>query len=364
MNTRTCGTRVERWWWVPLLWTGFALINSSHVVGSMPAVGMRNAWPHLFYSMAFSSIIWLATPLILRLVHHFPPDPLRPLHTLFVHLSACVVLGMVYSAGTVFLQSFFYPWRHAKLTQFWEPFFSLFYGEFLLFFVVYVAILAVSCIFESQNRVAHRETEEARRSEQLSRTQLDAVRRQLEPDFLFNTLNAIAGLVSETRNRAAVKMIADLSALLRRALDTSEKQVVSLGEEVAFLRNYIDIQEMRFGDRLQFSITVPADLLSVRVAGRILQPIVENAIEQGIGKRDGGGTIRIDATRDNGLLIVTISADVPRITAGSEQLCSGINMSNVRARLQCLYGHDYSLKLGSHDARVQVLLSVPCKTNF
>ncbi len=124
--------------------------------------------------------------------------------------------------------------------------------------VLYTAILAVSYVLDSKSRLAYQQTETARLNEQLSKAQLDALRRQIEPHFLFNSLNAIAGLVREKNNDAAVKMIAGLSDFLRRLLEDSTRQQVPLGEEVEFAQKYLDIQKVRFVERLQFSVDVPS----------------------------------------------------------------------------------------------------------
>jgi LytS/YehU family sensor histidine kinase len=200
-------------------------------------------------------------------------------------------------------------------------------------------------------------------NEQLSHAQLDALRRQLEPHFLFNTLNAIAGLVREARNDAAVNMIAGLSNLLRRVVDASDKQEVSLGEEMEFLQTYLEIQQTRFADRLQVNLDVPREFLSARVPSLILQPMVENAIEHGIGTRSAGGAIRIGAARNNGLLTLSVYNDGPHIAADWEQFRCGVGIANVRTRLQNLYGSECGVDIRNQEAGVEVLLSVPYKTD-
>jgi two-component system LytT family sensor kinase len=352
----------QTWVWIAFLWTGFALVNATQIVVGMRAVGMQHAWSRLFFTVLVSWLVWaLATPFVLRLGQRFPATHWRPLRTWFVHLSACLAIGLVYSAWAALLQLLLQPWGYAKITQFGTTWFSVFYGEFHLFLILYAAILAISHTLESSRRLAQRETEAARLNEQLSRAQLDGLRRQLEPHFLFNTLNAIAGLVRETRNDAAVSMIVGLSDLLRRVLDGSDKQEVSLGEEMEFLETYLDIQKTRFAERLQFSVDVPREFFSARVPSLILQPVVENAIQHGIDKRAAGGTIRITAARDNGSLTLSVYNDGPRIPQDWEQLRSGVGIANVRTRLHSLYGSACSLNIRNHDRGVEVLLSVPYK---
>jgi LytS/YehU family sensor histidine kinase len=276
-----------------------------------------------------------------------------------IHFAACVTTGAIYSLWAAALQMTLQLWGTVQVTEFCKTAFYVFYGEFHLFLILYAAILAVDYTLESARRLAQSETEAARLNEQLSRAQLDALRRQLEPHFFFNTLNAIAGLVRENRNDDAVSMIAGLGDLLRRVLDDSARQEVSLGEEMEFLETYLDIQKTRFADHLQLSVNVPREFLSARVPSLILQPMVENAIEHGIGKRASGGTIRIAAVRNNGLLTLSVYNDGPRIPDDWEQRQPGVGISNVRARLQSLYGSSSRLNIQNREGGVEVQLSVP-----
>ena len=354
----------QQWRWIVFLWLGFALVNATQIVAGMRAVGMQHAWTRLFLAVLISWLVWAAaTPLVLRLGNRFPPCHLRPLRSWLVHLAACVAIGLVYSAWAGWLQLLLQPWGYVKVTQFWKTSFSVFYGEFHLFLILYAAILAIGYTLESSRRLAQRETETARLNEQLSRAQFEALRRQIEPHFLFNTLNAIAGLVRENRSEPAVSMIAGLSDLLRRVLEDSGKQEVSLGEEMEFLQTYLDIQKMRFADRLELNVDVPREFQAARVPSLILQPMVENAIQHGIEKRAAGGAIRIAAARDNGLLRLTVYNEGPRIPDDWEQLRSGVGITNVRTRLQSLYGSECALHISNRDNGVEVLLSVPYKVN-
>src|SRR5262249_27326178 len=145
---------------------------------------------------------------------------------------------------------------------------------------------------ESRRRLAERD-------EQLTQARLDALKRQLEPHFLFNTLNAIAGLVRSRQNDAAVSMIAGLRDLLRRVVDGPSGAETTLAEEIEFLDAYLRIQQTRFAGRLRVDVDVPGELSGARVPSMILQPVVENAIKHGIGTRVEGGFIRVSARRSN-----------------------------------------------------------------
>jgi len=348
------------WRWIALLWLGFALVNATQIVAGMGAVGMQHAWSRLFFTVLASWIVWaLATPLVLRLGHRYPLAQWRSIRAWAVRLAACFTIGAIYSAWAAGLQMLLQPWGYVQVTEFGKTAFSVFYGEFHLFLILYAAILAIDYALESKRRLAQRETEAARLSEQLSRTQLAALRRQLEPHFLFNTLNAIAGLVRENRNDDAVSMIAGLSDLLRRVLDDSGKQEVSLGEEMEFLETYLEIQKTRFAERLRLSVDVPKEFLSARVPSLILQPMVENAIEHGIEKRAAGGLLRIGAVRDNGFLTLSVYNEGPRIPEDWEQRRAGVGIANVRSRLRTLYGEASQLKIENREQGVEVQFSVP-----
>ena len=351
------------WRSIALLWLAVAFINASQIVGGMRAVGMHHPWARLFFVVLASWTIWpLATPLILRLGRRFPLPKWRSPRVWAVHLGACLAIAVLYCVWTAALQIVLQPWGpDAQVTKFWQTAFYVFYGEFHIFLILYAAILAIDFTVDSTRRLAQRETEAARLCEQLSRAQFDALRRQLEPHFLFNTLNAIAGLIREQRNDDAVSMIAGLSDLLRRVLDGSSRQEVALDEEIEFLTTYLDIQKTRFGDRLQVQVDVPRDTLAARVPSLILQPMVENAIEHGIRKRAAGGQLRVGAARNNGQLTLSVYNDGPQLPEDWQQQGTGIGISNVRARLQSLYGESCALDIQNRDHGVEVLLSVPYK---
>lgn len=352
----------KQWFWIAFLWLAFAIVNATQIVGGMRAMGMQHAWSRLFLTIVLSWMVWaLATPIVLRIGGRFPPQEWKRVRTWLIHLGTCLAIGVAYSLWTAWLQIRLQPWGYDQVTKLPKTAFYVFYGEFHLFLILYAAILGISYTLESTRRLAQRETEAAELKEQLSYAQLDALRRQLEPHFLFNTLNAIAGLVLEDRNEDAVNVIAELSDLLRRALDSSDQQEVSLGEEMEFLETYLDIQKTRFGDRLHLSLNVPSEFVSARVPSLILQPMVENAIEHGISTRSAGGTIRISVFRKNGLLTLSVYNDGPRISSDREQLRPGVGMRNVRARLQRLYGAECGLDIRNQEHGVEVLLSVPYK---
>jgi two-component system, LytTR family, sensor kinase len=342
-------TRAEppRWFWIAAIWSGVGLFDATQTVFVMRAEGMHHAWSRLFVTLLLSWAPWaLATPLVLRLSRQYPPAQWRRFITWGAHIFACATIGLVYAAWIAGWEKLLNPWAKPPGP---DPFVNLwlhkFYNGLLSYVILYGVLLLVAHMLDSRERLARQRTEAAKLNEQLSKAQLNALRRQIEPHFLFNTLNAIAGLVREKRNDAAVSMIAGLSDFLRRVVEDSDRQQVPLMEELEFARKYLDIQKVRFAERLQVSVDVPAELFPAQVPSLILQPMVENAVKHGIAKRVQGGAIRIAASRSNGTITLSVYNDGPSLLVDWEKTSSGVGISNVRTRLRGLYGDEFELSL-------------------
>jgi hypothetical protein len=348
--------------WIASIWAGLGLFDATQNVFVMRAEGMHHAWTRLFFVLLIAWLPWaLATPMVLRLGRRYPPSRWRTFSTFGTHLAACAAIGLVTSAWNAVLEQLLNPWlKSPGPERFPDLWLQKFENGLLSYLILYGVILLVSHILDSRERLAHQQTETARLNEQLSKAQLNALRRQIEPHFLFNTLNAIAGLVREKRNDAAVTMIAGLSDFLRRVLEDSHRQQVPLEEELEFALQYLDIQKVRFAGRLQVRVSVPSQLFPAQVPSLILQPMVENAVKHGIAKRVQGGRIHISASRSNGSLTLSVYNDGPSLPLDWERTQSGIGIANVRTRLQSLYGDAFELNMCNREpGGVEVSVSVP-----
>jgi LytS/YehU family sensor histidine kinase len=203
-------------------------------------------------------------------------------------------------------------------------------------------------------------------SEALAReAQLRALRYQLQPHFLFNTLNAISTLVLDNERRKATQMIAKLAALLRTTLDSPEAHQISLAEEMAVTEEYLAIEQVRFGTGLSISCEIDEQARNSQVPRFLLQPLVENAIRHGIAKRRGGGRIEIRARIDETLLRVEIENEggkdiAAQALASQAEPGDGLGLSNTRLRLQQIYGDSAVLQTGTTSAgRFLVRVSLP-----
>lgn len=356
------GTGLPRWYWIGAIWTGVALWDATQTVMVMRAEHMHHRWTYLFITQALGWLPWaVATPMVLRLGWEHPLR-WKKLTPWLVHGAACGAIGLAYAALIAGLEMLLDPWAYATPSG---PYGALllqkFFNQLLAFAILYGCILLVGYLLESRERLARQQMEAARLNEELSKAQLNVLRQQIEPHFLFNTLNAVAGLIREGRNDAAVRMIAGLSDLLRRVVNDSQRQEVPLEEELEFLEKYLNIQKARFAERLELRLEVPRELCKARVPSLILQPIVENAVKHGIAKRAKGGAIEIRAWRSNGVLTLSVYNDGPQLPAEWESGSAGIGLRNVRSRLGSLYGNAYELKMGNEQGRggVRVLVSLP-----
>ena len=242
------------------------------------------------------------------------------------------------------------PWAVMKAPDFLSAWKARFQEDLVSNAIFYATIIAVSFAWRSRQQLA-------RQRELLIQARLDALRRQIEPHFLFNSLNAVVGLIREGRSDDAIEVTIELGDLLRRVLDEQGRQMVPLAEELDFLGKYLDIQKIRFGERLAVSIAKSAELAMAQVPALILQPLAENAIKHGIGRRIEGGSLEIRVDRDKDRLAIHVENDGPPLPVKIEE---GIGLSNVRARLHSLYGEDAILKIGAGGpGKVLVSLLLP-----
>lgn len=361
MPSNSMGRKPYNWGWIAIIWAGFGLIDAMDTVFMMQAEGMHHAWTKLFLTTLFGWLPWaLTTPLIMRLGRSFPPVRSRASLTSAIHFTACAAIGLVTAAWATLLNITFNPYAYSSPShEFLKPWLHKFSAGILSWIVLYAAVVIVNYVLESRTRLAAQQTETARLNELLSKAQLETLRQQIEPHFLFNTLNSVAGLVRQQRNDDAVNMLAELSEYLRHVLHESARHQVTLGEELEFTQKFLNIQKLRFADRLQVTVNIPGELYPAQVPSLILQPIVENAIKHGIAKRVHGGEVRIDAARSNGMLMVNVYNDGPSL---AESTPTGVGLANVRTRLKSLYGTAFDLRITNRTpSGVQVCVSVPYK---
>ena len=356
--------RSVRWIWLAAIWCAGALCDASQAILVMHAGGEDRPW---FPPFAIEFVSWLpwalATPFIIGLARRHPIVRGEILKSASAHLAAFAAISTTAEAWSAMLRVIFNPWRHRQPPVFFETWGSSLLYQILTFVIAYALILTVTYVVDSREKMARQMTETARLNAELSRAQLAALRRQMDPHFMFNTLNSIAGLVRDQRNDAAVSMIVGLSEFLRRASEDSHRAQVTLAEEVEYLERYLDIQKVRFGDRLRVCLDIPADLLEAQVPSLLLQPLVENAIKHGVSKRLSGGEIRVAGEHRDGVLSLTVCNDGPWVREDLEAAPAGVGLGNLRTRLQILHGDRSELKLRPAEAGgVEVMVTLPFRS--
>jgi LytS/YehU family sensor histidine kinase len=269
-----------------------------------------------------------------------------------VHVPASLLVSLVQVAGhTVADMGFIHG--HFAPASLWDGFTALFARTYHFGLLVYWGIVAV------HQAVAHFREQELRASRleaELARAELQALRRQLHPHFLFNTLNAISALMHRDV-KAADLMLARLSEFLRTAIESDGAQEVALGRELELLERYLEIEKVRFRDRLTVRMDVAPDALSARVPSLVLQPLVENSIRHGIGNRRGAGVLEVRAVRDDGSLRLSVRDNGVGM---SDAAVEGVGLSNTRARLEQLYGPHHTFELRNiPEGGLEVTLAIP-----
>lgn len=222
--------------------------------------------------------------------------------------------------------------------------------------IAYGMIAVVITVLDYQDVLRARTLRAARLETQLALAQFQALRAQLHPHFLFNALNAISALIQNDAARAD-RMLARLSELLRLAIDTAATPEVRLIDEIEFVKRYLEIEQMRFGDRLDVSIDVAADTYDALVPNMVLQPLVENAVRHGVAPSPQPGRVDISAAREGSRLAIVVRDTGAGIPASApNEARGGIGLRTTRERLSQLYGSAQELALvnvpGGFETRV------------
>ena len=358
--------RFLKWAAVLGIWVALGLIYAGPIYLEVRAEGMNHPAARVFGWGVLTWSVWaLLTPAIVWLGRRFSLVGGTWKRNLLVHIPAFLIISAIHSAAATFVTLTVAPFGVGENPNSFLPrFFSRMKGAFGSDLLVYGAILGVCYAIDYYRKYREREYLASQLEAQLAQAQLDSLRMQLHPHFLFNTLNGIVGLVRDNKNQAAISMLVGLSDLLRHALEHSDRQEVELKEELNFIRLYLDIQQMRFSDRLQIELEIVPETLRALVPNLILQPLVENALRHGIGRSTAAGRVGIRSrivgdslelmVFDNG---VGLSNDWQLKTSG------GIGLANTAARLQQLYNGKHRLDVRNREeGGVEVVVVIPFHT--
>ena len=333
----------SRWKRLALIWGIWTFIGIVFTLQSY-FTSFRSEKPTPFYDSLYVQMTWaylwaLATPLVLWAATRLPIERNNWMRSALLHVPLSIALSAFITAvGHVVLWLYWgwsmgRPFSFERMGRFVVANFSEGIGIYLLIALTSYALSYYRRYREGQDKTLKLEA-------QLSQAQLQALKMQLNPHFLFNTLHSISALLNKD-TEAARKMITRLGDFLRLTLDNSGSQEVTLKQEIEFLSCYLEIERIRFQDRLVTHVNVPHQTLDAMVPNLILQPIVENAIRHGIAPRSTPGLIEIGAEQRNGSLRIQVRDNGPGLPAHriSEILFhKGLGLANTETRLERLYG--------------------------
>jgi signal transduction histidine kinase len=338
------------WAFYLLAWTLVGLIFFAQNVTRRYYYGEPDIWLDLRYWVANIYLSALFTPAVVWAGRRWPLEAPWA-RVLVLHLA----LSVAWAVCKLTLESLF----HLGWYEFFPVQPPMTAGrEFTMVFlfglhttmVAYWMVLSIQSAIRNRRLYVER-SQAALRSElrasqletQVAQARLGALKAQLQPHFLFNTLNAIVVLVRQQKGRQAEETLARFSDLLRAVLADMDSQEVTLARELEYLRLYLSIEQVRFSDRLRVEMDVDGDLLDAAVPHMALQPIVENAIRHGIGRRSTSGVIAIRAAREGSSLRIEVRDDGPGFSAQGAPGGMGLGLDNTRARLEQLYGGEAGL---------------------
>jgi len=306
------------------------------------------------------AFLWALTTLVIFwLARRFPLEKGRVFRGIAVHLVSAVLIALARS-GVMVVLPWYVEWIRPRIfgPQFW--------GTSSQNFLFYALLLGIAHLVLYYRRYREREQAAEQLARGLTEARLQALKMQLQPHFLFNTLNAISALIP-AEAKPARRMVARLGDLLRTTLEHEATQEVTLREELAFLEPYLEIEQARMEDRLTVVMNIAPETLDARVPHLILQPLVENAVRHGIAARIEPGTVEISASRgpDDRFLQLEIRNDGRGPNRNNERDLEasprrGVGLTNIRSRLEQLYGGEHRFTLENQaGGGVLVRISIP-----
>lgn len=328
-------------WLVPALLSAFDSYMQSRLRHERPD------WGWVF----FAGVDWLLyavlTPTVFRISRRFPLQREGLARRIALHIACALGMCVAWATLGQFLRmAIFQQAAGFTMTKFWRELEGWILTTLPFGTGVYFALVGIEHALAYMAQARDRETQAVRLTAQLAEARLGALRMQLNPHFLFNSLNAITVLVRDQNTAAASRMLELLSDVLRLVLRAEGSPETRLSAELHFLERYLAIEQVRFSDRLQTRIDVDPAIRRAAVPQFILQPLVENAVRHGIARRTDAGLLEIAARRDGDTLVLTVRDNGPGLGPAAPS-ASGVGLANTRARLAALYGDRASLEIAN-----------------
>lgn len=309
---------------------------------------MSGAKNDLLFTAVFASgwVVWaLITPYVVEIARKIPIYKSKILKGIFNYLLIGVIVSIVHlileALLVLLIITLFFPARQIPAT-FPQYLVFQFHTHIIIFFLIAGVVQAA----EYYKKFQKTEVQTLHLKNQLIDSQLRALKMQIHPHFLFNTHNSIISLMYKGETDKAIKMLTGLSDLLRITLQRENDHLITLKEELDFTSIYLDIQQVRFNNRLSIVKDFNGVDMNIKVPSFILQPIIENALEHGIGPYSDAGLLKLGIKEYNGILAISISDDGAGLT--KKEFKEGIGLSNIRRRLKELYNENYEFIISNY----------------
>lgn len=349
-----------------IVWTIIGLSFASRSYFTAYREGISVNWKEVVSGFLVDFYIWgAASPLIFRIARRFPIERGRLANRIPFHF--VVSLIFIFVVNTITIPAYWYlgfP-NESRYPTMEALFKDLVFSPFMIHqgLIVYWGTLIAAHAFEYYRQLQAGKTQAAELASQLAQAQLAALKMQIHPHFLFNTLNSIAALLHKDVE-AADRMIARLSDFLRITLKSSETMVVTLAQELEFSKTYLEIEKIRFQERLIIEMQIAPNALDAQVPNLILQPLIENAVRHGVARQTAVGRLRIHAVREADRLLIKIEDNGPGLNGNENRKRksdSGVGLVNIRTRLGQFYDDDFTFEIFRNPDSVGtiVTLNVP-----
>ena len=355
IESRARREAARKWTWIFVGWAIVILLFASQWYAYDATRGGAN--PFTYY-LGWSLYMWALTPFVLRFARRHPIESGAWKRTVPLHVAASVFL----TALQISIETYIGWMRHAHNLSFQEAIRHYFSQHTQLSLLSYWVLVAAAMFYRMYDQARLRQLQAVQLEARLAETRLEMLRMQLQPHFLFNTLQAATVLIHDDPY-GAEDILLRLSQLLRFSLHELHAQEIPLSREIGLLGCYMGIQDRRFGDRLRFDLRTDDDVLTFGVPSFVLQPLVENAIRHGIGKHKGNDVVSIRAFQKQNRLYLEVCNQTSSLADAPERLLSrGTGLSNTKARVEQLYGNEHSLQLCNLEPKgVCVRLSIPAR---
>ncbi len=352
-------------------WLFIAIIITNQVYFTSIKNGLEPRWPNLFRDQLPIWLGWmLLTPMLIYVANRWSFEDHSWIKTILIYSLSGVMFLLLISNLTLIYMFTIHGYIDLAQTTFGEyfPYFVSRFTNDLLIYSLVMMIIVISRSYSvrknNQLNMALVKLKNDQLKSQLTQAQLQALKLQLNPHFLFNTLNTITSLTLVGENNVSMHVTSKLGDFLRRTLDFEDHQLVPLSRELEFFDLYFEIESIRFKDRLKLKREVDPQCLDIQVPNLILQPLIENAMKYGIAKSKDAGLIELKITQSKDFIEVELFNEGPPFPT-KDELTKGIGLSNIETRLEKLYDKNHFFEVRNDELRngVKSIIKIPLSQN-